>query len=101
MGALLENKLKAIDSPCIIDIRAKGLFCGEAGIEAWNRIQPRPQIKYDGNHFAKILMKNGFGFGHIGEGLITKATLLGLADRPTGMSLDSRGFAKNLIFEVF
>ena len=56
MGALLENKLRAINSPCVIDVRAKGLFCG---------MEFNHDLKYDGNHFAKILMKNG---------LITKAT---------------------------
>lgn len=56
MGELFTNKLSALKSPSIKEIRSRGLFCG---------MEFNHDLKYDGNHFAKILMKNG---------LITKAT---------------------------
>ena len=56
MGDLFTNKLNALNSPSVKEIRSRGLFCG---------MEFKHDLKHDGNDFAKILMKNG---------LITKAT---------------------------
>jgi len=56
MGAILRKNLDSIDSPLIKEIRHRGLFCG---------LELHDNLNVNGNHFSKILMKNG---------LITKAT---------------------------
>jgi len=56
MGAILRKNLDSIDSPLIKEIRHRGLFCG---------LELHDHLNVNGNHFSKILMKNG---------LITKAT---------------------------
>jgi len=56
LGALLDARFKAFDSPLIKEVRSRGLFC------AIEFIQGEP---VDGNDFARLLMQNG---------LITKAT---------------------------
>lgn len=50
MGAIFTQRLKQMKSPLIKEVRTRGLFCG---LEFDNN------LKYNGNHFAKILMKNG------------------------------------------
>lgn len=56
MGKVLHNKFAAFNSPLIKEVRSRGLFCG---------IEFQHDLPVNGNHFAKILMKNG---------LLTKAT---------------------------
>jgi len=56
MGKLLKDNLSSMSSPLIKEVRARGLFCG---------MEFHHNLPVDGNHFAKILLKNG---------LVTKAT---------------------------
>lgn len=56
MGQLLHDNLNSMSSPLIKEVRARGLFCG---------MEFHEHLAVDGNHFAKILLKNG---------LVTKAT---------------------------
>jgi len=56
MGQILHDKFTAFDSPLIKEVRSRGLFCG---------VEFQHDLPVNGNHFAKILMKNG---------LLTKAT---------------------------
>ena len=56
MGKLLHDNLNSMSSPLIKEVRARGLFCG---------MEFHEHLAVDGNHFAKILLKNG---------LVTKAT---------------------------
>ena len=56
MGAVLEKNLRSMKSSTVKEVRARGLF---------QAVEFYPDLKLDGNDFAKILMKNG---------LVTKAT---------------------------
>ena len=56
MGKVLHRNLASMSSPLIKEVRSRGLFCG---------MEFRGDLPVNGNHFAKILMKNG---------LVTKAT---------------------------
>jgi len=56
MGSYLLSELKKIESPTIKEVRGRGLFVG---------LEFHHNLNINGNHFAKILMKNG---------LLTKAT---------------------------
>jgi len=56
MGDLLKQELKKIDTDLFKDIRGRGLFVG---------VELKPELKVDGNDFAKILCK---------KGLLTKST---------------------------
>jgi len=56
LGALLDARFKAFESPLIKEVRSRGLFC------AIEFVQGEP---VDGNDFARLLLENG---------LITKAT---------------------------
>lgn len=56
MGELLKSELAKINSPLFKEIRGRGLFIG---------VELKDDLPVDGNHFAKILCK---------EGLLTKST---------------------------
>jgi ornithine--oxo-acid transaminase len=56
MGKVLLNRLRAIDTPLVKEVRARGLFCG---------FELKRGLKVDGNTLSKILMKHG---------LVSKAT---------------------------
>ena len=56
MGELLKSELGKLDQSMFKEIRGRGLFVG---------VELRSDLNVDGNHFAKILCK---------EGLLTKAT---------------------------
>uniref|UniRef100_A0A7S3CQ06 Ornithine aminotransferase n=1 Tax=Strombidium rassoulzadegani TaxID=1082188 RepID=A0A7S3CQ06_9SPIT len=56
MGKIFAQRLSNIDSDLVKEVRSRGLFCG---------LEFKHDLNVDGNHFAKVLMKNG---------LITKAT---------------------------
>ncbi len=56
MGSYLLSELKKLESPTIKEIRGRGLFVG---------LEFHHDLNINGNHFSKILMKNG---------LLTKAT---------------------------
>ena len=56
MGNLLAEKFQAFNNPLVKEVRNRGLFCG---------LEFRHDLPVNGNHYAKILMKNG---------LLTKAT---------------------------